>query len=234
MEAAPSSTTRRSSFPSAVFLDVVELHLAAGRGGDGASTMRRESHVPRGGPDGGDGGRGGSIYVVVEPGLTTLRDFEHGVDRIDISLQGISGSDWFTLGTAATTANQHVIYNAATGAQEYASPSGLGGVDLAVGNVDLDAARGPRYTLAPSWPTTTPARWSSLGLAWLCLHRVRSKPHRTSWPAIRPNPAGRPRCTLALWAWCASCRSSLWGTAERRPCTDCTCRHRPRSCGCRG
>ena len=60
-----------------MFLDVVELHLAAGRGGDGASTMRRESHVPRGGPDGGDGGRGGSIYVVVEPGLTTLRDFEH-------------------------------------------------------------------------------------------------------------------------------------------------------------
>ncbi|MEI7605614.1 MAG: GTPase ObgE, partial [Chloroflexota bacterium] len=60
-----------------MFLDVVELHVSAGRGGDGASTMRRESHVPRGGPDGGDGGRGGSIYVVVEPGLTTLRDFEH-------------------------------------------------------------------------------------------------------------------------------------------------------------
>lgn len=60
-----------------MFLDVVELHVAAGRGGDGASTMRRESHVPRGGPDGGDGGRGGSIYVVVDPGLTTLRDFEH-------------------------------------------------------------------------------------------------------------------------------------------------------------
>jgi GTP-binding protein len=59
-----------------VFLDVVDLHLSAGRGGDGASTMRRESHVPRGGPDGGDGGRGGSIYVSVDPGQTTLRDFE--------------------------------------------------------------------------------------------------------------------------------------------------------------
>jgi len=59
-----------------VFLDVVDLHLAAGRGGDGASTMRRESHVPRGGPDGGDGGRGGSIYVSVDAGQTTLRDFE--------------------------------------------------------------------------------------------------------------------------------------------------------------
>lgn len=59
-----------------MFLDVVDLHLSAGRGGDGASTMRRESHVPRGGPDGGDGGRGGSIYVSVDPGQTTLRDFE--------------------------------------------------------------------------------------------------------------------------------------------------------------
>lgn len=59
-----------------MFLDVVEVHLAAGRGGDGASTMRREAHVPRGGPDGGDGGRGGSIYVTVDPGQTTLRDFE--------------------------------------------------------------------------------------------------------------------------------------------------------------
>ena len=59
-----------------MFLDVVDLHLAAGKGGDGASTMRRESHVPRGGPDGGDGGRGGSIFVGVDPGQTTLRDFE--------------------------------------------------------------------------------------------------------------------------------------------------------------
>ena len=59
-----------------MFLDVVDLHLSAGRGGDGASTMRRESHVPRGGPDGGDGGRGGSIYVSVDTGQTTLRDFE--------------------------------------------------------------------------------------------------------------------------------------------------------------
>jgi len=59
-----------------VFLDEAVIYLGAGRGGDGASTMRRESHVPRGGPDGGDGGRGGSVYVVVDTGQTTLRDFE--------------------------------------------------------------------------------------------------------------------------------------------------------------
>jgi GTP-binding protein len=60
-----------------VFLDQVTIRVLAGAGGDGAATFRREAHVPRGGPDGGDGGRGGSIYLVVDPGETTLRDFQH-------------------------------------------------------------------------------------------------------------------------------------------------------------
>ena len=50
--------------------------VSAGSGGDGASTMRREAHVPRGGPDGGDGGKGGDVVLVVEPGMTTLGDFK--------------------------------------------------------------------------------------------------------------------------------------------------------------
>ena len=57
------------------FLDEVTITVRAGDGGDGASTFRREAHVPRGGPDGGDGGRGGSIYVRVDPGETMLRDY---------------------------------------------------------------------------------------------------------------------------------------------------------------
>jgi GTP-binding protein len=60
-----------------VFLDEVRISVAAGAGGDGAATFRREAHVPRGGPDGGDGGRGGSVYLAVDPGETTLRDFQH-------------------------------------------------------------------------------------------------------------------------------------------------------------
>jgi GTPase len=60
-----------------MFLDSVRIFLRAGDGGDGAATFRREAHVPRGGPDGGDGGRGGTIHLVVDAGQTTLRDFQH-------------------------------------------------------------------------------------------------------------------------------------------------------------
>jgi GTP-binding protein len=60
-----------------MFLDQVKIWVKAGNGGAGASTFRREAHVPRGGPDGGDGGRGGSIHLVVSAGQTTLRDFQH-------------------------------------------------------------------------------------------------------------------------------------------------------------
>ena len=60
-----------------MFLDRVRILVHAGNGGDGAATFRREAHVPRGGPDGGDGGRGGSIYLTVDPGETSLRDYRH-------------------------------------------------------------------------------------------------------------------------------------------------------------
>ena len=60
-----------------MFLDRVKIWVHAGDGGDGAATFRQEAHVPRGGPDGGDGGRGGSIHLRVDAGQTTLRDFSH-------------------------------------------------------------------------------------------------------------------------------------------------------------
>ena len=60
-----------------MFLDDVRITVKAGAGGDGAATFRREAHVPRGGPDGGDGGRGGSVYLRVDVGETTLRDFRY-------------------------------------------------------------------------------------------------------------------------------------------------------------
>ena len=60
-----------------MFLDRVKIWVHAGDGGDGAATFRKEAHVPRGGPDGGDGGRGGSVIIRVDAGLTTLRDFQY-------------------------------------------------------------------------------------------------------------------------------------------------------------
>ena len=60
------------------FIDEVEVYLKAGDGGNGAVTFRREKHVPRGGPDGGDGGKGGSVVFETEPNVSTLLDFRPG------------------------------------------------------------------------------------------------------------------------------------------------------------
>jgi GTP-binding protein len=57
------------------FVDEVEIVAEAGRGGSGALSFRREKYIERGGPDGGDGGHGGSVYLQADPGLNTLVDF---------------------------------------------------------------------------------------------------------------------------------------------------------------
>ena len=58
-----------------MFLDEVELHLSGGKGGAGSNSLRREKYVPRGGPDGGDGGRGGDVVLVADPGEASLQRF---------------------------------------------------------------------------------------------------------------------------------------------------------------
>lgn len=58
-----------------MFVDEVEIHVFAGDGGSGCLSFRREKYVPRGGPDGGDGGHGGSVVIVAAPTKNTLVDF---------------------------------------------------------------------------------------------------------------------------------------------------------------
>src|SRR5438445_2281788 len=58
-----------------MFVDEVDIHVEAGNGGKGCLAFRREKYVPRGGPSGGDGGHGGSVYVVASPHINTLINY---------------------------------------------------------------------------------------------------------------------------------------------------------------
>jgi GTP-binding protein len=57
------------------FIDEAKIEIHAGKGGDGAAHFRREKYVPRGGPDGGDGGHGGSIWAIADRNVNTLIDY---------------------------------------------------------------------------------------------------------------------------------------------------------------
>ena len=72
------------------FIDEAVLEIMAGNGGSGCSSFRREKYIPKGGPDGGDGGVGGSVYINVDKGLNTLIDFHH--KKIIKAGNGNSGS----------------------------------------------------------------------------------------------------------------------------------------------
>jgi len=84
-----------------MFVDEVEIHVVAGHGGRGALSFRREKFVPRGGPNGGDGGPGGSVYLVANANLNTLLNFrfqklfeaERGAHGEGSNRTGRTGSD---------------------------------------------------------------------------------------------------------------------------------------------
>jgi GTP-binding protein len=71
------------------FIDEARIQVHAGKGGDGVASFRREKYVPRGGPDGGDGGRGGSIWAVADRNVNTLVDYRFA--RIHRAAHGEKG-----------------------------------------------------------------------------------------------------------------------------------------------
>ena len=60
-----------------MFIDRAKIHIKAGDGGNGKVSFHREKYISAGGPDGGDGGKGGDVVVLVDEGLRTLIDFKY-------------------------------------------------------------------------------------------------------------------------------------------------------------
>ncbi|MGI8906430.1 MAG: GTPase ObgE [Candidatus Sumerlaeaceae bacterium] len=122
-----------------MFVDYAKIHLQAGDGGDGCVSFRREKYVPRGGPDGGDGGRGGHIYLVVDPHMTTLLDIKMKPNYIAKRGQhgggnqctGRDAEDVYIkvpLGTSVTTEEGEMVADLTTpGAEFLAAKAGRGG-----------------------------------------------------------------------------------------------------------
>ena len=84
-----------------MFIDKVNIHVKAGDGGAGCMSFRREAHVPKGGPDGGDGGRGGNVVVKADGGVSSLIDYrfkhhfkaQRGTHGKGSKMRGADGED---------------------------------------------------------------------------------------------------------------------------------------------
>src|SRR6185503_5648282 len=122
-----------------MFHDRARIEVLAGRGGDGGLSFRREKHVPKGGPDGGDGGRGGDVLLVADPDLRDLSGFrskrvfkaargepgrgsgKHGADGADIELR-------VPVGTQVLDPDEQVVADlAASGSRIVVARGGSGG-----------------------------------------------------------------------------------------------------------
>jgi len=108
----------RSTGTTRLFVDEVTIMVRGGRGGDGCVSFRREKYVPKGGPDGGDGGKGGSVYLVARAGLNTLLELagrhhyraENGRPGGGANCHGRNGKDTYVDVPAGT-----LVYDADSG-----------------------------------------------------------------------------------------------------------------------
>jgi GTP-binding protein len=140
------------------FVDEASITVIAGKGGDGSASFRREKFIPFGGPDGGDGGRGGSVYLEGDSGLNTLVDFRHlrkhkapsGRAGAGSNMTGKSGDDIFIrvpLGTIVTIEETGELMGEVTtdGQRLLVARGGKGGL----GNLHFKSStnRAPRQTV---------------------------------------------------------------------------------------
>ena len=87
------------------FIDEAKIYVKAGDGGNGAATFRREKYIPMGGPNGGDGGRGGSIYAIADRNINTLVDYRY--TRKFIGKRGENGGGADQYGAKSKTGHGH-------------------------------------------------------------------------------------------------------------------------------
>lgn len=120
------------------FIDEAWIEVIAGDGGNGSASFRREKFVPRGGPDGGDGGRGGSIWLIAERNINTLIDYRYA--RIHRAKRGENGHGADKYGRGADDIELRVpVGTVVTDAE-----SGELIADLAVHGQRVEAAKGGR------------------------------------------------------------------------------------------
>lgn len=80
------------------FIDAARIEVIAGNGGNGSASMRREKFVPFGGPDGGDGGRGGSVLAIADRNINTLIDYRYSKKHVAKNGEGGRGADCYGKG----------------------------------------------------------------------------------------------------------------------------------------
>ena len=154
------------------FVDRVVLHATAGDGGNGCASVHREKFKPLGGPDGGNGGRGGSVVLVVDPGVHTLLDFHlrpHAAAR-----NGKQGQGGFKR-------------NGANGGRPGAAPCRTAPSCMTVGR------RGARRPGRRRAPGSSPPRAAGAGWATPRWPRPRARRPASRCSASRARPA--------TWCW---------------------------------
>ena len=152
------------------FVDEATIRVQAGNGGHGCLSFRREKYVERGGPDGGDGGHGGSVYLVADPSMNTLADFrvarkfraETGQGGAGRNKTGRSGEDLDVMIPCGT-----VVHDVDTGELLWRDWRGGGAIALQPGPQEVELKLAPAWRRHSYWwQAGTPYRVHTLRLGF--------------------------------------------------------------------